>query len=175
MRPPVHLDFIRPRSRRPVLGLLLLGIGVVAAAATVLGYQTTAHRRQGLELRLAAFARASHPDPENGVRLAAEEAAADQTAQELVTPWTSLLAELESASQDSTGAVSVLAVEPDHAKHKVHVNGESKTLALAIAYVQRLQSSHLLKYPMLDSHAVRSDDPLHPVRFELTGDWQDER
>jgi hypothetical protein len=98
---------------------------------------------------------------------------AQQAAADLATPWTPLLAELEQASKDSQGEVALLGVEPDHAKHNVRVTAEARTLALALAYVQRLQSSHSLAYPMLDRHEIRADDAQHPVRFELTGDWRD--
>jgi hypothetical protein len=92
---------------------------------------------------------------------------------DLATPWTLLLSELEQASKESQGQVALLGVEPDHAKHNVRVSAEARTLALALAYVQRLQSSRSLEYPMLDRHEIRADDPQHPVRFELTGEWRD--
>jgi hypothetical protein len=169
----VHLDFVNRRTRSPLLGALLLTLGVVAAAAVLLESRMAVQRREGLELKLAALSGAAHKSPEQEARAAREAAAASKTEQELATPWTMLLAELEDATKDTAGQVSVLAVEPDHAKHKVHVNGESQNLALAIAFVQRLQMSHALKYPMLDSHELRQDDPQHPVRFEVSADWQD--
>ncbi|TLY91854.1 MAG: hypothetical protein E6K38_13625 [Gammaproteobacteria bacterium] len=94
-------------------------------------------------------------------------------AAELGTPWTALLAELEAASRDSTGQVAVLSIEPDHAKHNVHVTAEAKDLPLALAYVERLQASRLLRYPMLDSHELKTDDPQHPVRFAMTAEWRE--
>jgi hypothetical protein len=84
-----------------------------------------------------------------------------------------LLSELEQASKESQGQVALLGVEPDHSKHNVRVSAEARTLALALAYVQRLQSSRSLEYPMLDRHEIRADDAQHPVRFELTGAWRD--
>jgi hypothetical protein len=98
---------------------------------------------------------------------------AQQAAQDLATPWTLLLSELELAGKETQGQVALLGVEPDHAKHNVRVTAEARTIALALAYVQRLQSSRSLVYPMLDRHEIRADDPQHPVRFELTGAWRD--
>src|SRR6185437_13894375 len=98
---------------------------------------------------------------------------AEQAAQDLATPWTLLLAELEQAGKDSQGQVALLGVEPDHGRHSVRVSAEARTLELAINYVQRLQSSRSLEYPMLDRHEIRADDPQRPVRFELTGVWRD--
>jgi hypothetical protein len=169
----VHLDFVNRRTRSPLLGAVLLTVGVIAAAAVLLESRMAVQRREGLELKLAALSGVAHRSPEQEARAAREAVAASKTEQELAAPWTMLLAELEDATKDTAGQVSVLAVEPDHAKHKVHVNGESQNLALAIAFVQRLQMSHSLKYPMLDSHELRQDDPQHPVRFEVSADWQD--
>jgi hypothetical protein len=169
----VHLDFVNRRARAPLLGAVLLAVGAIAAAAVLVESRMAMQRRAGLELKLAALSGAAHRSPEQEARAARDAAASSKTEQELSTPWTILLAELEDASKDTAGQVSVLSVEPDHAKHKVHVDGESQNLALAIAFVQRLQMSHSLKYPMLDSHELRQDDPQHPVHFEVSADWQD--
>ncbi len=55
----------------------------------------------------------------------------------------------------------------------MHITGEAKDLPLALAYVQRLQSSSLLRYPMLDSHELKADDPQRPVRFAMTAEWRE--
>ncbi len=169
----MHLDFVERRARTPYAGALLLAFGVLAVGIALAAYQMNLQHRDGLELKLAQAMRLTHRNPENSLLAAREAAATERTAQELSIPWTHLLAELEAASKDTQGQVSVLAVEPDHDKHAVHINGESKNLALAIAYVQRLQRSRSLRYPMLDRHDVQKDDAEHPVRFELTGEWRD--
>ncbi len=170
----IHLDFQRPRARAPLAGVLLLLSGAVAASATLLSYHHAVQRRAGMELKLQELTRAARSSPSDAARVSRDAAASAKAAQELSTPWTNLLAELELASRDSDGQISLLAVEPDHSKHKVHVSGEAKTLSLALAYVQRLQSSQAMKYPMLDSHELKNDDPQHPVRFELSADWRDD-
>ena len=145
-----------------------------AAAGVLLEYRLIGEHRAGLELKLAASIRARSPaisrDPTADARIAVS---AQQAATDLATPWTLLLSELEQASKESQGQVALLGVEPDHAKHNVRVSAEARTLALALAYVQRLQSSRSLEYPMLDRHEIRADDAQHPVRFELTGEWRD--
>jgi hypothetical protein len=176
MRNAIALDFAGRRPRVSIVGGLLLGFGVLSAAAVALEYRVIGERRAGLELRVAALTRARNPVAD------ASEAAADsriavsaeQAARDLATPWTLLLSELEQASKDVQGQVALLGVEPDHAKHNVRVSAEARTLALAIAYVQRLQTSRSIEYPMLDRHEIRADDAQHPVRFELTGAWRDD-
>jgi hypothetical protein len=174
MRQAIQLDFAGGRHRLSLAGSLLLALGVVASIAVLFEYRVIGERRAGLELRLAALSRANaaaaNPGASADPRIALS---LQQAAQDLATPWTLLLSELEQASKESQGQVALLGVEPDHGKHNVRVNAEARTLALALAYVQRLQSSRSLAYPMLDRHEIRADDPQHPVRFELTGEWRD--
>ena len=165
--PTVMIDFAAPRARVTPLGVVLLVLGAAVAAGTYAEYRLLTARRAGLELKLEAANR--HAD----ARSVGFAEAAGRMAAELGTPWTALLAELEAASRDSTGQVAVLSIEPDHAKHNVHLTGEAKDLPLALAYVERLQASRLLRYPMLDSHELKTDDPQHPVRFAMTAEWRE--
>jgi hypothetical protein len=174
MRNAIQLDFAGSRRGLSLAGGLLLALGLAAAAAVLLEYRIIGEHRAGLELRLAALTRAKTPVSERDAAADARVAlSVQQAALDLATPWTRLLAELEQASKDTQGQVALLGVEPDHAKHNVRVSAEARTLSLALAYVQRLQTSRSLQYPMLDRHEIRTDDAQHPVRFELTGDWRD--
>jgi hypothetical protein len=174
MRQAIQLDFAVDRRGISLVGGLLLAAGVLAALGVLLEYRVMGEHRAGLETRLAALARADvRAAPVVSSADARVAVSAEQAALDLATPWTLLLSELEQASKEAQGQVAVLGVEPDHAKHNVRVTAESRTLALALAYVGRLQSSRSLQYPMLDRHEIRADDPQHPVRFELTGAWKD--
>jgi len=126
-----------------------------------------------MEVRLQEANRHIRHDPAQDARAAGLSEEAGRVARELGTPWTKLLAELEAASHDSAGQIALLSVEPDHAKHNVRITGESRDLPLVLAYVQRLQTSALLRYPMLDSHDVKTDDPQRPVRFAMTAEWRE--
>jgi hypothetical protein len=175
MRRPIQLDFAGSRRGLTLPGGLLLGLSLIAVSAVLLDYRALGEHRAGLELRLAAVAHAQ-PEASSPAETAADArvaVSAQQAAQDLATPWTLLLSELELAGKETQGQVALLGVEPDHAKHNVRVTAEARTIALALAYVQRLQSSRSLVYPMLDRHEIRADDPQHPVRFELTGAWRD--
>jgi hypothetical protein len=176
MRQPILLDFEGTRPRFGAVSVLLLALGALSVAAVgVLYYQASRHRA-GLEYRVAAEIRAktpkdlSHHDAVADARISK---GAEQAAQDLATPWTALLAELEQASKDTHDDVALLGVDPDHAKHSVRISAEARSLDHALAFVIRLQSSHALDSPMLDRHEVRNDDPQHPVHFELTADWKD--
>jgi len=175
MRNAIQLDFSGARPALSLAGGLLLAVGVLASGAVFLGYHNIAQHRAGLEFKLAALARAEAQSaaPAETPADARIAVSVEQAATDLATPWTLLLSELEQASKDSQGEVALLGVEPDHAKHNVRVSAEARTMQLALAYVERLQASRSLSYPMLDRHEIRADDAQHPVRFELTGEWRD--
>lgn len=174
MRQSIQLDFAGRRRGISLVGGLLLVTGALAATGVLLEYRVMSQHRAGLEMRLAALARAeAEARPTESIADTRTAVSAEQAALDLATPWTLLLSELEQASKENQDQVAVLGVEPDHAKHRVRVTAESRTLALALSYVERLQSSRSLQYPMLDRHEIRADDAQHPVRFELTGAWRD--
>lgn len=171
--PRVCVDFVTRRRPLTLAGGVLLALGVGAVAATYLEYRSIAAHRAGLEMKLQALSQRSRRDPAQEVRAAALSEEAGRVAQELGTQWTSLLTELEAASRDSADQVALLSVEPDHTKRYVRITGESRDLPRVLAYVQRLQTSALLRYPMLESHDVKTDDPQHPVRFAMTAEWRE--
>jgi hypothetical protein len=171
--PLVSVDFVNRRSRPTLAGALLLLLGVSVGAAAYFEYRFIETRRAGLELKLQAATRRGQHNPTLDLRAAGLTEEAGRVAAELGTPWTKLLTELEAASRESSGEIAVLSIEPDHDKHNVHITGESRDLPLALAYVQRLQKSSLLRYPMLDSHEVKADDAQRPVRFAMTAEWRE--
>lgn len=171
--PAVRLDFAESRIRTTLPGALLLLVGVGAVTAAYLEYHAIEVHKAGLELRLAASTHRSAPNPASDARARRLNEDAGRIVGELGTPWTAVLSDLEAAAQDSASGVSVLSVEPDHDKRRVRINGESKDLGAALAYLGRLQSSHSLSYPMLDSHEVVADDKDHPVRFAMTAQWRE--
>jgi hypothetical protein len=169
-RARIELDFARRPRRLRLRGVVLLAAGVAAAVLSTMSYQDARAQRSVLEMRLANLDSTRHvrkPD-KTAERVATENRAA---LAELTTPWSRLLQELEEASAQSDGRVAVLGIEPDRDKHQLRVIAEARTLAVALAYVQRLQSADALRYPMLESHEVQVRDPEKPVRFQIRADW----
>jgi hypothetical protein len=171
--PRLELDFAGSRSRGGPLGVAIAVLGALSLTAVLVHQHTLSAQRAGLELRRAAIARTLHRGQGADAVAGLSAQNAEKTVRELGTPWSQLLAELETASGDNAGNVAVLAIEPDHAKHRVKVTAEARTLELALAYVQRLRKTAVLHYPMLDSHELRADDKDHPVRFQISADWSD--
>jgi hypothetical protein len=170
--PLLELDFAGPRLRGGLAGAVIGAAGLLCLTAAVVQQHYLTAQRAGLELRRSALEESRHGRSVQSVNgLNAQNA--EKTVRELGTPWSQLLAELEKASGDTSGNVALLAIEPDHAKHRVRVTAEARTLELALAYVQRLRKAAVLRYPMLDNHELRADDKDHPVRFQVSADWSD--
>ena len=171
--PLLELDFVGARLRGGPVGISIATLGALSLCAALIQQHYLTTQRAGLELRRAALMEMQHHE-RSGKSVAGLNAQnAEKTVRELGTPWSQLLAELERASGDTTGNIALLAVEPDHAKHRVRVTAEARTLELALAYVQRLRKAPVLRYPMLDNHELRSDDKDHPVRFQVSAEWND--
>ena len=169
-RPRIELDFARRPRRVSRRGVMLLVLGLACALLVLGQYQEQSEQRALLELRIENLTAARTPRKPDK---AAERAASDKrdALNELTLPWSQLLQELERASAESDGSVAVLGVEPDREKRQLRVIAEARTLPIALAYVQRLQTSDALRYPMLESHEVQSRDPERPVRFKIRADW----
>lgn len=166
----IQLDFARSRARMNWRGTVLLAAGVIAGALVVTDYRESLNRREALELQLEGLHvvhRSAKPD-KAAERVNDEIRAA---VAELSTPWSQLLEELESASAETSGSVAVLGIEPDRDKHQIRVLAEARTLPAALAYVERLQKSRALRFPMLENHEVQQKDPQRPVRFQIRADW----
>ncbi len=169
-RARIELDLARRRPRINRRGAALLALGVAATALVLADYHGGSARRAALELRLTPWPAVRHgAKPDKAVAQAAGEVRA--AFDDLTTPWSALLQDLELASAQTNGSVAVLGIEPDREKRQVRVLAEARTLPLALAYVERLQKSHALRYPMLESHEVQVKDPQRPVRFQIKADW----
>jgi hypothetical protein len=173
--PPIQLDFVSRPRHGGLRGLAILTIGVAATAWTVLAFRTDQARVAGLELRLEALAPRAAAQPadskaeEQLTRILTDVRGA---AAELNTPWSLLLTELEEAGKDSNGAVAVISIEPDRAQRKVRLRVEARSFPAGFAYVQRLQSSRALRFPLLDTHEVQTRVSERPVRLQITADWR---
>lgn len=171
--PRLELDFAGSRSRGGLPGIAVAVIGALCLAGVLLQQHALKGQRAGLELRRAALMNTQHRGESADSIRGLSSQNAQKTVRELATPWSQLLAELETASGDTSGSIAVLSIEPDHAKHRVRVTAEARTLELALAYVQRLRKTQVLHYPMLDNHELKVDDKEHPIRFQISADWTD--
>src|SRR5207249_1446613 len=116
--PLVTLDFVAPHGRTSSAGVILLMLGLIALGTAGFEYYSLSLQRAGLQYRLEAALRQSRPDPRGDERTARANVAAAGVATALGAPWTAMLEDLELASRDTQGQIAILAVEPDHEKHR---------------------------------------------------------
>lgn len=169
----IALNFVEPKTRNKGVGAVLLAIGLGSIVLALGDIRSAARDRDDLQSQLAAV----QSDGDSGRSgTASRHSTAENRAvvEALATPWSLLMQELDAASRDSRDSVAVLAVEPDQHKHRVRVVAEARNLTDALAYIERLQQSRVLRLPMLDSHAVRTDDSERPVRFQVSAEWKDQ-
>ena len=168
--PPLLLDFqARPRNGGSI-GAAVLVLGAIMAGLAAVTFRDYSMKREGLELKLAALESARNFKLGSVAALPAEESM--PVVNVLGAPWAVLLQELEAASHDEAGDIAVLGVEPDREKGRIRIVAEARDLHTALAYVERLQKSRALRYPILDSHEIRTEDHDQPVRFQLSAEWK---
>jgi hypothetical protein len=165
----IRLDFVAPVHRAPRVGAALCVAGLAAAIGVGLAFDARLTERSRLDAELGALSQPRRIVSPAAAK-AAEEAATIE--RELAVPWSQLLAELEAASHDVSAKVSLLQVEPDPSKRTVEITAEVRSLPDALVYLERLQQSKVLRYPMLESHERRKDDPEHPLRVKLAAEWR---
>lgn len=167
----MHLDFAAPLQRSRSAGLMVCVGAALAALGVGVMFQHALAERAVLETQIDALEQ-RHQAPLSSPGKTAEAAELAKIARELTVPWTAVLAELEAASHDMASQVSLLQVEPDADKRVVRITAEVRALPDALAYLERLQQSSVLRYPMLESHERRKDDPEHPVRIKIAAEWR---
>jgi Tfp pilus assembly protein PilN len=89
-------------------------------------------------------------------------------AQGLQVPWADLLGALEAASGES---VALLTVEPSTQQQTVRLTAEARDPHSMLRYLSTLQGDARLSQVVLVSHAVQTQAPGTPVRFQLQAHW----
>lgn len=167
--PLLKSDFIAHR-RTAVAPWLIAALGVLAAGGMLLEQRALIDEAAGLELKIASAAPAPGATTDRADQALNKEART--ISQRLATPWGAVLDDLEAATRDSGDSIAVLSVQPDRDTHRVTLVAEARSLPAVLSYVQRLQKSKSLRYPLLDSHEVRNDSAERPVRVQITAEWK---
>jgi Tfp pilus assembly protein PilN len=172
MIPRIDLDYATRRSRK---GWVLLGAGVCAAGAAAVLYAGLAERSaqweqvaQKAARRSAAFV-ALRDSPEDRRRLLLQVEDANEVIGRLSLPWNELFRGIEDSAIDT---VALLSVQPQSQQRLVTLNGEAKSYADVLAYMERLNASAAFTRARLLSHKVKREDPRHPVVFAIAAHWR---
>ena len=169
--PALALDFKYTSRRWRWLGILLLIIGVGWVAQAANQAHTLTGQIEFAAARLETLTRHGKIKPAQPVdaqALQQEIRQANDILQQLALPWNALFQAVEAASEKE---IALLAIQPDAAKRIVRIDGEAKNLQALLAYITRLEQSHVLNQVYLTSHEIRMQDAEKPVRFTLVANW----
>ena len=165
----IDLDYAgKPRSG---FGWMLLGVGVFAAGAVAVLYAGLAERSGQWEQATQKAARhaAARGNPQDGGRLLVQVEHANEVIGRLSLPWNELFRSIEDSAIDS---VALLSVQPQPQQRLVTLNGEARSYADVLEYMQRLDASGAFTRTRLLSHKVKGEDPRHPVAFAIAAIWR---
>lgn len=162
---PLWLDYQRPDPARHRPGLLLLGVGLLAATVLLGRYFAVVADLDEVGQQVSRLKRAA-------ARQLPVEAPAGSGAAGAVAPsaarWEALFAALEAAGDES---VTLLSLQPGGTE--ILIAGEAMNLGAAMEYVKRLQSAAVLADVHLTQSEVVPEHPQRPVRFALASAWRE--
>ena len=171
----LHLDFLHPAGSRLKLGIVLLAVGVAAAALVVWRYAALAADIAGMEARVADVKRLIRRDlpqmrlPVGDAKVLAQEIGrANAVLASLTLPWDAMFGELEAAANPN---VALLGIQPDGSGRQVRLAGEARRFEDLLAYIGRLEDTAGFANVLLASHELKSAPTEQAVAFTLTADW----
>ena len=168
----IDFDYAVRRSRS---GWVLLGTGALAAIAVAVVYAGLAEQSAQWEqvtqkaAHRSAASAAARDNPDDRRRFLVQVEAANEVIGRLSLPWNELFRSIEDSATDT---VALLSVQPQPQQHLVTLNGEAKSYADVLEYMQRLDSSGAFTHTRLLSHKVKREDPRHPVAFAIAANWR---
>lgn len=168
----LDLDF-QPRRPGPI-AMAAVGAGALLVAAAWLDYLALYRQEAEVNGRLAETQR--HADRQDAARrenrpeafFSPAEAAALRHAYFVIgIDWERLYATIDAATSED---VALVQVRPDVAAKSVHIAGEARDMAAALAFVEALGREPLRRV-ILVSHQVKHQDPQQPIVFEVSATW----
>lgn len=168
----IALDF-QP-ARPGLLAVVLVLAALVLAGDAWLEAEAAGDRAEEAQARVAQARRrldrqeASRRENQPERVFSPEESKAlGQAVGALRVDWEGLFAHIDRAASEE---VALLAIRPSVGGRSVQIAGEAKHLEATLAFVEALKDKPLSQV-VLVSHQIRSNDPQHPVAFEIAATW----
>jgi Tfp pilus assembly protein PilN len=171
-----RIDFLPrpPRARRT--GAVVLGLGLLVAAAGAWSVQTLRAERVAVQSEIERIAAARAPRNRGALAEAAvpperqrEIMLANRIAGGLNRPWSGLFDAVERSAVDG---VVLLALQPDPVEGTLRLTGEARALTPVLDYLVVLQQQSVLAEVRLESHETQQQAAQRPVRFVAAARWQ---
>jgi Tfp pilus assembly protein PilN len=171
----IQLDFTAPGERIGSLSWLLLAIGLCAAGALALTWQTADSAAHDARARLASLtalsaAKPASKTPPKRSDPAAEVRQRDETeaARALALPWGRLLSRLQDTRPDD---IAFLSLDADGRRGDFQIIAEAKNYQAMLDYTLALQAESGFKAVSLMRHELHQIDGVQGVNFSLRGTW----
>ncbi|AZN35721.1 hypothetical protein [Iodobacter ciconiae] len=169
---PMQLDFHQSTRSTPWLGLALVVAAVIALLWVMTRLDISDQARQQLNTREDEISwqrrrlDEAHSKEQKEAPTNAKVLAAQQAQQQAIGP---VLAALE---QTWLPTIAYTRIELASTEHLIKLDLEAKTLADALALVDRLGSTRGVKTVSLSRHNMRVSDPFRPVQVNLDISWE---
>ena len=174
----LSLDFHRDETRGRILRFAILGLGVLAAVACVVRFQTLRKEVTLWEAKLEDMSQLANrrnaplgSTSRDGKLPAEEVKRANLVLEHMAIPWGVLFSELEATSDEG---LALLSVQPDASSRQVRIAGVASSLATVTGFVTRLEAQPHLTGVHLIEHEMRSGGAGRPVAFSILASWVDE-
>ena len=171
----LQLDFVERKafSLRQVnsLGIVFLLCGLVLSALVALYYQA---KSAEYHLALAQLAQTQPQQKETMARAGTAQISDEEmkqireTADDLITPWDSLLSTLESIQQKD---IALLSITPSKKKQQLILSGQAKNISAVLLYIEQLEATPRLSQVYLQKHDVDINETFKPVNFTIVASW----
>lgn len=167
----LRLDFSPASERPPLIGWILLALGVVSLVLAAHQFQSAhaarsvaADQLEHLQARVAKAGGRTKAGPAES----RDTKAAAAAIRELRVPWPQLLDVFEASANPN---VALLAIEPTPAQRQVRLTAEAKNSEAMLAYLETLRRDPLTDVVLL-SHQVNEKAPGSPLRFQAQAKWK---
>lgn len=171
--PALRIEFGKPS--RPLRGLLLLALGVVAVGAAASAWWETRAQLQQLraqlhsaDTRLARLRGDVARSP--SVIPPAQAKAVNDVAQRLNVPWNRLFATVESLRGPGT---ALLSIEPNAKSGRLNILAEAKDAEAMFALYERSNAHQYLHTATLKKLEPNDKEAIPVLRFSLEAGWLD--
>jgi hypothetical protein len=170
---PLRVDFAERDGGAALGRIVLLIAGAAAMTLATTAFQDIQARTAQFESELGRIKKTAVTARDAGAAGSrrSDEAVrrANVVARELARRWDKVFAAIEAAGDPEVG---LLSVEPDAHKGVVRITAQSKSKQAMLRYLTRLQDKEPLQRMLLEQHQVRTDEPEQPVRFVVSGEWE---
>lgn len=159
--PALSLDYQRPGRRASVLGILILVLALLAAAAL---WERERALREEIDRLQAGHATDRPVRAPPRTDLDQYFRAIEAVRRELALPWAAIVRSLEAAAAPE---VALLQMQPQAREGLIRLVAEAPSEQAMLEYLRRLGSTEALEHVHLASHQVVADTPQRPIHFTV--------